>query len=369
MTKKNKVAVIKDPNCLNCGFPFTREERFCPECGQKNKGKKITFKSFIQEIFAGFFSWDAKFWKTIIPLLISPGKVSKDYIEGKRARYTNPFRFYLTVSILFFISLGIINTYQSFTDLNNDEAPKKISFTEATEKLTQQELDSINNALKTELSETFKNVDSTTKKQLTNLLPDLDSSNVKKTNKNPININIGISSISKMRKFQKRKPLTSTQTALDSLQIEKTFFNKFLYTRCSVINSWESNPSIFLKQAISYASIALFILLPIFTLFIKFVYIRRKFTYVEHLVFVFHTQTIFFILLTLFMFIYTINNNSNAFLIFGLAFLIYLFLAMKKFYQQGYIKTFIKYCFVNFVFVNLASFGVVGIMFAAFLFS
>ena len=122
MFKKNKAIVVKDMNCLNCGHPFNGHEKFCPECGQKNKNARITFKSFLAEVFNGFISWDAKFWKTIIPLIIAPGKVSKDYIEGKRMRYANPFRFYLTVSILFFLVLGFINTYQKFTELSKDKA-------------------------------------------------------------------------------------------------------------------------------------------------------------------------------------------------------------------------------------------------------
>lgn len=369
MIKKKSVVLYKDPNCLNCGYPFTKEEKFCPECGQKNKGSKITFVSFIKEVFNGFFSWDAKFWKTIIPLLISPGKVSKNYIEGKRVRYTNPFRFYLTVSILFFLVLGLINTYQNFTDLNNDTAPEQISFTDSTKELTQQELDSINNAIKVGLDKTLKDVDSTTKKQITKFIPQLDSTALKQGDQRNVNFNFG-TKISRMKKFQYKNPRIPTQTALDSLSIEKSFFNKFLYTRVNVINSWEnSNGKAFLKQLISYASVSLFILLPIFTLFIKFIYIRRKFTYVEHLVFVFHTQTVFFILLTIFLLIYNINHNENAWWVFSIAFLVYLFLAMKRFYNQGYIKTFIKYWFVNTVFIMLASIGVVVISFVAFLIS
>ncbi|OSY88774.1 hypothetical protein WH52_03645 [Tenacibaculum holothuriorum] len=373
MLKKNKVVIIKEPNCLNCGYPFNGQEKFCPDCGQKNKKAKITFKSFLAEVFNGFISWDAKFWKTIVPLLISPGKVSKDYIEGKRVRYTNPFRFYLTVSILFFLVLGFINTYQNFTDLNKDEAtvttPSQINFSDPTKNLTKKELDSINTTIKTQLSKELKNVDSTTKKQILNLVPDLDSTAIKEAGKRNLNINFG-TRISRMKKFQYKNPQLPIQTALDSLKIEKTFFNKFLYTRVNVINSWEtSNGKEFFKQLISYASVSLFVLLPIFTLFIKFVYIRRKFTYVEHLVFVFHTQTVFFILLILFLIIYSINHNSDAWLVFTGAFLIYLFLAMKKFYRQGYIKTFIKYSFVNFVFVILAAIGVAIISFTAFILS
>ena len=48
-------------------------------------------------------------------------------------------------------------------------------------------------------------------------------------------------------------------------------------------------------------SISLFIFLPIFTLFLMLLYIRRKYTYMEHLVFVFNTQTVFFLLLLIFL--------------------------------------------------------------------
>ncbi len=367
MRKKNKAVAIKDTNCLNCGYPFTHDEKFCPECGQKNKGQRITFNHFIKEVFAGFFSWDTKFWKTIVPLLFSPGKVSKDYTEGKRARYTNPFRFYLMVSILFFLFLGAINTYQSFMELKNEETSNNVNFTINPKQLTAQQLDSVNNIIKEELNNSLKNVDTITKKQLEKLVPNLDSIATKKTEANVINFNLGLP-YSKLKNFQRNNPLTPAHIALDSLKIKKTFFNKFMYAKMGTINSWESNTSIFLKQLISYASISIFILLPIFTLFIKLIYLRRRYTYIEHLVFVFHTQTVFFILLTLFTFIYTVNK-TNTFLVFSIAFLVYLFLAMKRFYQQSYLKTFIKYILVNFVFIILASLGIAIVSFVTFLLS
>ena len=111
--------------CLNCGHPFFGNEKYCPNCGQKNKSKKIAFKSFLVEVFNGFISWDAKFWKTLIPLLTKPGKVSKDYISGKRSRYSNPFQFYLSVSILFFIILGLTKKYNEFQEARmNIQGPK-----------------------------------------------------------------------------------------------------------------------------------------------------------------------------------------------------------------------------------------------------
>lgn len=45
--------------------------------------------------------------------------------------------------------------------------------------------------------------------------------------------------------------------------------------------------------------------------------------------------------------------------IFILIFLTYLFLAMKKFYNQGYIKTLFKFLMLNFVYMIMAVLGVV----------
>lgn len=56
--------------------------------------------------------------------MISPGKVSKDYIEGKRVRYTNPFRFYLATTIIFFLILGAINSYDHFERLRKGTLEK-----------------------------------------------------------------------------------------------------------------------------------------------------------------------------------------------------------------------------------------------------
>ncbi|CAM1349160.1 DUF3667 domain-containing protein [Tenacibaculum insulae] len=368
MIKRNKVAIIKETNCLNCGYPFTKDEKFCPECGQKNKGKKITLTSFIREVFAGFFSWDAKFWRTLIPLLINPGKVSKDYTEGKRSRYSNPFRFYLTVSLLFFLIIGTTDSYDKFKELQNGKSTKntasRIKINEDDINEINVDLDSIQNVLFKEINKK----DSIKAKLINQQIDSLKKDN--KLDESPLKIGFGNSNmITRLMKFQKEHPKTATDVALDSLKMEKTFGNRFLYSRTEVFNSFiskQSETQKFYKQILSYASIALFILLPLFTLFLRIIYIRRKFTYVEHLVFVFHTQTVFFLLFSVFYLIGYFKDSEFLLGIFLILFTIYLFMAMKKFYKQGYFKTFIKYLMANFVFFLLAISGSLIISFIAF---
>ena len=79
---------------------------------------------------------------------------------------------------------------------------------------------------------------------------------------------------------------------MTDLNYEKTRLNAFYYKTAQNFNS--INDPQFAKaygnNLLSKTSIALFFLLPIFTLFLSLLYIRRKWNYTEHLVFVFNVQ-------------------------------------------------------------------------------
>ena len=358
--KKNKLVKVVRSECFNCGHPFSGQENFCPECGQKNKNPKITFGSFLHEVFNGFISWDSKFWTTFIPLLTKPGKVSRDYIDGKRIRYANPFRFYLTISVLFFLIIGITESYEKFDNLRKgkiDSQPTINSQIDSAAKV----IDPTSAQFTTNVNKALKNIDSTDRNELLKVIPKLDSIKKDSKSKNTFNI-AGIPNLNKFREFDKKHPKLEIESALDSLEVEHTFFNRFVYDRVKAMNNLgddNENLKELRQKFFSYISISLFIFLPLFTLFLKFFYIRRKFNYVEHLVFVFHTQTVFFLLSTLFYLIYFFKPQDYILGIFFLMFIIYLYLAMKKFYQQGYFKTFFKFILINMVFSFFSFIGMI----------
>jgi hypothetical protein len=305
----------------------------------------------MHQIFNGLFNFDAKFWTTIIPLLIKPGEVSKNYIAGKRQRYSNPFHFYLTVSLIFFLIVGFTNSYNDFNNFREGKKSSNNNFLPGIHinLKKEKEKDSINN---------LKEIDS--------LLTILKDTITKKPFLKVAGKEI---KIIKMLNFQKKNPQVYVNDALDSLKINKSFSNKFWYSRTKLINTILTDSSVakkLNKQLLSYSSIALFILLPLFTLFLRFIYIRRKFTYVEHLIFVFHTQTVFFLLFSIFYLINFFKETVNYMSFFALLFLLYLFLAMKNFYGQGYFKTLIKHLFANILFIFFTFLGALFISFIAF---
>jgi hypothetical protein len=97
--------------CLNCGHPLDISDKFCSNCGQTNNTKKLSFKDFFLEFFGGIFSYDSRMNRTLATLIFYPGKISRDYINGIRTKYANPFRFFLSISIIFFIIWSF--TFQS----------------------------------------------------------------------------------------------------------------------------------------------------------------------------------------------------------------------------------------------------------------
>ena len=207
-------------------------------------------------------------------------QVSKDYINGKRDRYSNPFRFYLTVSIIFFLIIGFTESYNKFNELQNGGTSKnttsQIKFDKNGIKALEIDLDSIQ-------KEIFKEINKQDSTKVNLVQQKIDSLKIDGNSKQPV-LNIGLKDsnrLSKIIKFQKKHQEIDINNALDSLEMEKTFANRFLYSRTEVLSSFLSKrgeTDKFYRQILSYASIALFILLPLFTLFLRIIYIRRKYT-------------------------------------------------------------------------------------------
>lgn len=358
----------KGLECLNCGQPLSGNENFCSYCGQKNATNKLTFGNFINSLFAGFFSYDSRFWTTFIPLLTKPGQVSKQYIQGKRARFVNPFQLYLNVSIIFFLIIGISTKFS--TDVVNEN--EFIKATATIDSLSQNEKIQLDSLLNNVEGVDKKIIDSTKTRIVTDMntalaLMKSDISRAKKEYnyyiKSDESSNISIyNKIQDFHHFYNEFPTYSSTNALDSLGYEKTFWNKMIYQQ--TVNSNKNlekfkseGKKAFLKTLTSYISISLFIFLPFFTLFLYLIFVRRKYTYVEHLVFVFHVQTVFFLLLTIFYLLNLMVKTDGFLIVFMLLFAFYLYKAMRYFYQQSRLKTIVKFILLNVFYMFLASFG------------
>lgn len=87
--------------CLNCGA--TLGGQYCGSCGQRAASRLISIWELLKDAFGDLFELDSRLWRTLIPLMMRPGQLTRDYLCGRRARYMPPFRMYLVLSIVFFL--------------------------------------------------------------------------------------------------------------------------------------------------------------------------------------------------------------------------------------------------------------------------
>ncbi|NNF40767.1 MAG: DUF3667 domain-containing protein, partial [Woeseiaceae bacterium] len=81
---------VGSPDCLNCGNRLRGQ--YCGICGQRARNRLISLWQLISEAFGDLLELDSRLWRTLIPLLRRPGRLTRDYLEGRRARYMPPFR-------------------------------------------------------------------------------------------------------------------------------------------------------------------------------------------------------------------------------------------------------------------------------------
>ncbi len=88
------------PFCHNCGVRLTGP--FCAACGQKALPLSVTFHDFFHEFTHEMLHVDGRIWQTIRRLIVSPGFLTREYLQGRRARWISPIRLYLIFSVAFF---------------------------------------------------------------------------------------------------------------------------------------------------------------------------------------------------------------------------------------------------------------------------
>lgn len=86
--------------CHNCGIRLIGP--FCAACGQKAVPLSVTLHDFFHELTHEMLHVDGRIFQSIRRLLLSPGFLTREYIQGRRARWISPIRLYLIFSVIFF---------------------------------------------------------------------------------------------------------------------------------------------------------------------------------------------------------------------------------------------------------------------------
>jgi len=311
------------PECLNCGAHMRGQ--YCGNCGQRARGRLISLWELVRDAFGDLFELDSRLWRTVVPLVIRPGRLTYDYLQGRRARYMPPFRMYLVLSLLFFLvaffdpreTFGIFYEPQTQEDASDEQ---------------RHEAAEIADEVRRDLAEEGITIGA-------------PAATVEAEEDTGDRLDIRINGDG--------APEASCQFDEDSIDgpdwLKRRLTPERLTHLCEQIK--KDNGRQFLRNVVDNIPIALIVLLPIMAFVLKALYPLSRRYYVEHLLFFVHFHAFMFLILTLQILIGRLNavlptpEAIGILLIVAASFYVpvYLFVAMRRVYGQGRLLTALKY--------------------------
>lgn len=347
--------------CKNCDSDFRSNFDFCPHCGMKQKDE-LNLKVLFYNTVSNYFSFDARFFKSFIPLLIKPGYLASKFVSGKRLLYLHPGQMYLVAAVIFFFLLS----FSAKKGANEFDKGLSESFN------TEIKIDS----LSTEALEVKRKTDSTLREEARSTLKmnsfltgmteqEIDSIvNSEKFNTNKNSIRFTSKKTDSLIKIN--APDTEILKEM-GLKEEDSAFKKRLYNQTLKFLKSKKGGSILLAF-LDAAPIAMFFILPIFALILKLLY-RKRGRYTYHLVFSFYYFAFIFTVFTLLVainYVVDIPVSIDVFIVFSI--FTYLIIALKRFYKQGWFKSFIKGSLATMVFFPILMIVSIIVLFFSFMF-
>lgn len=339
------------PQCLNCGTFL--QGPFCHYCGQPDKNLLRFFPVLLRELMEDFLDFDSRFMRTMKPLLFKPGKLTRDYLDGRRFRYTPPLRLYIFSSIACFFLAALIAGDSIVIDTNENEGDGVVSGIH------------IGSAEDAKVKEALEKLDPETRERVDKALAQADSNSEDEDEDedgesgNSINLN--------------GKPW-DRETNPFIIEWMPDWVNDWVNDEIEQSpqkgKEIEKNPDLIKDKVFDVLPATMFVLLPIVALLFKFWYLFAKKYYVEHLIFALHNHSFLFVMLFIAMLLsafagwlepaeegHITTTVSWANIAIGFWIPVYFLVSLKRVYQQGWGMTLSKYCLIGISYAVLLAFA------------
>jgi len=320
--------------CLNCGTEL--KGPFCYYCGQPDRNFMRFFPALLRDLMEDLFDLDSRFMRTLKPLLFKPGRLTSDFMNGRRFRYTPPMRLYIFSSIAFFLLAALLSS--NAIEIDNEVGTGGIvQITTDTEEEKQQ------------VEEALSQLPAGLREQI-----DVDKAISESADEQAD------------ENWFESKDISFNDEPWDreTNPVDIPWFPDWLNERINdeIEGSPEKakqineNPNLIIDKVFDILPATMFILLPFVALIFKFWYLFAKRYYVEHLIFSLHNHSFIFTCLIVMLLLEVIENQfagsgfaagelAMQWLAIGMfAWIpVYLLISLSVVYQQGWLLTIGKF--------------------------
>lgn len=384
-------------NCENCHQPLNGP--FCANCGQSTDSTLKYFWVVILHLLDDIFSFDSRALRTVWPLITRPAFLTNEYFAGRRVHYVPPLRLYLFISIVFFLTLKFFLAVDDGKIINVNDKQSLITQVKSHIKALEVKKSALQKkALDIELvdkiGESTKNLTQLNEEliRFNSYLADLNLDYDKFKNKKIIKLTRQIVELEfdkagatlppdEQKEFDKlvtsrlelhngiegiAEELTISNNEDGSLSFD--FLSKAHNKKLNELSkeltekaekAFNSDTAPLIEEIISKLPQLMFILLPLFAVLLKVMFIFSKRLYMEHLTVALHSHSFIFIASLLFEMLdllegYLEKSSPSLASFFGVVasglliwIPIYLFLMQKRVYKQGKFFTFVKFSIIG----------------------
>ena len=319
-------------HCENCGAQL--QGHWCAKCGQPAIDYRRSFRHVIADLLNEFLNWDSKFFATIVLLLVRPWKLTNEFLAGHRVRYVHPLRLYLLASILFFFAVNYGARGLRFEPGNL--SPKERAELEADlkkEDLPPAAREKLDALLRESPASPTPSPQTTAPSPSPAPKTDKQKQEFGKIGERPFVV------------FDQAKSTTPFESWIEARAKEK-------------MGEHGTKMGLFISTLFSNLPYMMLCCIPLFALVLKILYVRRHIFYIDHLIYALHIHTFAYTGIMLIV-LATIGLNRVipgpiagwAIALFWIAFLVQIFLSIRRVYRQGWFISTFKFLFGGFVYL------------------
>lgn len=332
---------MSETTCPNCGA--SRTGAFCGHCGQNSRDYNTSLWTVLKNAITELFELDGRVVRSIRSIVFHPGQLSLEFADNRRADFVNPFRLFMFTTILWFFLFGV-------TLPSPDDRPFQGS--------------SI-------VDEEGSEDDVTRGPGPFRLAVDIDADDRAASEADiaaGLMILRGHLNGDRVRKFDDMIVANKNAPRLGLIRGLAQFLNAQLglpqwlqRVLSNVVVDFVDSPQFLVSELIDNLPLMMVVLLPWYAILLTLFFGRTGKRFVHHLVFAIHVHSFSFIVLTVVLFTPSsdrLGDGSlwekvwNVFELLALLFLmVHTFFAYRRFYQQGHVRTLVKYLSLGFFYL------------------